>query len=482
MMENESKLWCAYYLATAGMIGAVVLGLEVLAARTMAPSIGTGPIAWASLLAVALGTLAVGNLIGGGIAGRFSTEFVVMWSLIVVAVVLTILSRSYRPLMLWAAGLPLLSGSLMAAMLTQSIPMLVLGTNTPVLLQAGETHVRKGMWHGLVLACGSAGGIAGALVVALTLLPSFGISRSYLVLALILALSTVPLICRGRCWRTLVVVSVLLIGIVVMWCYSGHSQVIQSQHGEIEVRHGAGQSILLIDGLPQTGISHYADTWEGLRHGYLLEVILLSPVKPRNALVIGLGAGLAPGILTMHGIDCESVEIDPCVIEVAKTHFGFTGKATVADGRAFLRHSEKKWDLIVVDVCTSERLPAHMFTVEAMQLAKEHLSDEGILALQFIGDNGRWSASVDRTVKHVFDNSVACTREGSGQAVGPCWIFAGSETIASLVDVMDREELGKVCRQMEFRIQGKLLTDDHFPAELDWASTAGLWRQGYALF
>lgn len=291
MAEHESPKTQLYYLVLAVVVGGVVLGLEVLAARTMAPSIGTGPIAWAALLAVALGTLAAGNLIGGVIAGRFSTESVVMWSFVIAAAALIVLSRIYRPLMIRAAGLPLFRGSLMAAILTQFIPMLVLGANTPVLLQAGETYVRKGMWHGLVLACGSAGGIAGALAMALSFLPSFGISRSYLLLGLVLAVSTIPLICRGRRWRTLVVVLVLLVAIVLCWCYSGHSQVVQSQHGAIEVRHGAGQSILLIDGLPQTGFPHYAERWEGLRHGYLLEVILLAPAKPRNALVIGLGAG-----------------------------------------------------------------------------------------------------------------------------------------------------------------------------------------------
>ena len=480
--EPEAAGPSCYYLILSAVIGAVVLGLEVLAARTMAPSIGTGAMAWAALLAVALGTLAVGNLIGGAMAGRSSADSVVTWSFATAAAAMTVLSRIYRPLMTWAAGLPLVGGSLVAATLTQFIPMLVLGTNTPVLLQAGESRARKGIWHGLVLACGSAGGIAGALIVALVFLPSFGLGRSYLLLSLVLILATTPAMCRRRCWTRSLVLLALLAAIAVCWWHSEESQIVQSQYGEIETRHEAGQSILLIDGLPQTGLSGYADKWEALKQGYLLEVLFLLPTKPRNALVIGLGAGLAPGILGMHGIDCESVEIDPRVVEVARNHFGFTGKVTVADGRSFLRRPEKKWDLIVLDVCTSERLPVHMFTVETMRLAKKHLSNEGILALQFIGDNGRWSASVVHTVSRVFRNPVACRASASMQPVGPCWVFAGRGTLALLPDAMDTDDFGRFCRRVEITVRGELLTDDHFPAELDWARTAALWRQGYSLF
>jgi len=447
----------------------------------MAPAIGTGPVAWAAILAVALGTLAVGNLIGGAVAGRFSTESVVVRSIVVAAAATAILSRVYRPLMMWAAGLPLLGGSLVAAMLTQSVPLSMLGMNTPVLLQAGGSRGRKGLWHGLVLACGSAGGIAGALIVALVFLPSFGLGRSYLLLSLVLVLATVPIVCRGRQWRTSAILLTLLAASVACWCYSGESQVIQTQHGEIEVRRGPGQSLLLMDGLPQTGMSHYRAKWEGLRHGYLLELILLSLVKPRDALVIGLGAGLAPGILATHGIDCESAEIDSHVVDVARGRFGFAGKVTVADGRSFLRKSSRKWDLVVIDVCTSERLPTHMFTVEAMRLAKEHLSEGGVLALQFIGDNGRWSASAVRTVGRVFDNCVAYTRSTSMQPVGPCWVFAGSEIVAGLPEAVDAAGLGEFCERLELNAPGEVLTDDHFAAELDWARTAALWRLGYGM-
>ena len=52
--------------------------------------------------------------------------------------------------------------------------------------------------------------------------------------------------------------------------------------------------------------------------------------QPRNALVIGLGGGLAPRLLAAHGIECHTVEVDPAVVEIARGKFGFTGRATVA--------------------------------------------------------------------------------------------------------------------------------------------------------
>ena len=61
-----------YYLLISGGVGATALAIEVIAARTMAPALGSGPVTWSTLLAVALGMLAVGNLSGGLLSERAS--------------------------------------------------------------------------------------------------------------------------------------------------------------------------------------------------------------------------------------------------------------------------------------------------------------------------------------------------------------------------------------------------------------------------
>ena len=52
----------------------------------------------------------------------------------------------------------------------------------------------------------------------------------------------------------------------------------------------------------------------------------------------------------------------------------------------------------------------HLFTLEAMQLLRGRLAADGVLVIQFIGDDGPWSASLVRTVTgHL------------ARVIAPCW-------------------------------------------------------------
>ena len=104
MSESKPIALQGYLLMVSAVGGAAVLGLEVLAARAMAPAIGSGSAAWSSLLAVALGTLAAGNLLGGFLADRASALAILAWSLVLAAVAVVGLSQVYPPAMRCAAG------------------------------------------------------------------------------------------------------------------------------------------------------------------------------------------------------------------------------------------------------------------------------------------------------------------------------------------------------------------------------------------
>ncbi|HUT31593.1 MAG TPA: fused MFS/spermidine synthase [Sedimentisphaerales bacterium] len=465
-----------YLLVVAAVVGAAVLGLEVLAARTMAPALGSGSVAWAALLAVALGSLAVGNLLGGTLADRVRPGSVIVWSLTLAAAVLLLLSRSYGPAMRWAATHSLLLGALVAAAVTQSLPMMLLGMVTPVLVKAGKETV-AGSWAGAVLACGSAGGIGGALLIGLTVLPRLGLSKSYLLIAAALLLSLLPGVWKERRRIVAVLMAAVMALAVVLWLAGENRNVIQSRHGQIEIRDVEGGRVLLIDGLPQSALVGDISRWQGLEHGYLLEVGLRLSRRPKTALVIGLGAGLAPRLLEAHGLVCESVEVDPRVAEVARRDFGFGGDVTLSDGRTFLAGTDKRWDLIFLDVCTSERLPFHLFTREALETVRDRLTDGGVLVVQFVGDDGTWSASLEQAVGQVFGGSLMLRSRSDIWPVGPRWLFSAR---CSMPDAEEFAHPDVPWQVVEVQAKPKILSDDLFAAEPDWARTAAAWRRLYA--
>ena len=462
-----------YCLLIAAGAGAVVLGLEVLAARTMAPALGSGSAAWSALLSAALASLAVGNLLGGWLAGRVRAGAAIGWAFTLAAGWLVAFSQLHGPAMRWSAEQSLFLGASAAALATQFVPMLLLGMITPVLLRAGERRSRSELWSGAVLACGSTGGIGGALAIGLAILPAIGLSHSYLLAGGMLLLAAAPALLRDRRWLAgVLALAVLMLG-GYCWTRPPARQVVQSLHGQLEVQWDQAGRTLLIDGLPQTALPGQLAPWEALRQGYLLEAGLLFQPEARSALVVGLGAGLAPRVLALHGVPCETVELDPAVVRIAREQFEFAGPVAIADGRAFLQRSDRQWDLIFVDVCTSERLPTHLFTAESMQTLRRRLSPAGLLVVQFIGDDGPWSASLARTVSQSFGPSLVLTPQPDLGLIGPRWLFAGQPVLAR------PQDLSLPWRILEPSSPGLLLTDDHFPSELAWTRTAALWRRLY---
>ncbi|MBW4497007.1 MAG: fused MFS/spermidine synthase [Oscillatoria princeps RMCB-10] len=105
--------------------------------------------------------------------------------------------------------------------------------------------------------------------------------------------------------------------------------------------------------------------------------------------VLGLGVGSLAAYST-PGQEWTFYEIDPAVEKLARNPNYFTflqdSKAplSVVLGDARLRLAERKdnfYDLIVVDVFSSDSIPAHLVTQEALQLYFRKLNQQGLVAI-----------------------------------------------------------------------------------------------------
>ncbi|HHY86689.1 MAG TPA: fused MFS/spermidine synthase [Verrucomicrobia bacterium] len=135
-----------------------------------------------------------------------------------------------------------------------------------------------------------------------------------------------------------------------------------------------------------------------------------------NVLMIGLGGGSTQrSFLHYHtNTVIDTVELDPVVVEVARTYFGVTESARhrihLQDGRVFLRRATNTYDIILLDAYTKTRygssIPPHLATKEFFELARDHMSTNGVLAYNVIGQLHGWRAdiigAIYRTMKEVF--------------------------------------------------------------------------------
>jgi spermidine synthase len=147
----------------------------------------------------------------------------------------------------------------------------------------------------------------------------------------------------------------------------------------------AGNRNISIDGNPVAGTSEMMQSNQKM----LAHLPMLLHEDPRTVLVVGFGAGGAAYSMTLHEpdrIDC--VELVPSVIEAAPyldeaNHDVLSSPifhVTIDDGRTFLLASDKKYDVVSIDVIDPKHLGAsNLFTVESYELCKEHMNPGGIM-------------------------------------------------------------------------------------------------------
>lgn len=105
--------------------------------------------------------------------------------------------------------------------------------------------------------------------------------------------------------------------------------------------------------------------------------------------VVGLGAGSLACYSRKHET-WRFFEIDPVVVDIAakSNHFTFLANCqphldvVIGDARLTMaKEADKSFDLIIVDAFTSDAVPVHLMTAEALQLYASKLTDKGVVVL-----------------------------------------------------------------------------------------------------
>jgi hypothetical protein len=110
--------------------------------------------------------------------------------------------------------------------------------------------------------------------------------------------------------------------------------------------------------------------------------------KLRRVAVVGLGSGTLSCYKT-KGEDWTFFEIDPAVERIARDPNLFTYVSSCApdlrvvlgDARLTLAASPRHYDLILLDAFSSDVVPVHLLTLEAINIYLAHIEDGGMIAL-----------------------------------------------------------------------------------------------------
>jgi hypothetical protein len=159
--------------------------------------------------------------------------------------------------------------------------------------------------------------------------------------------------------------------------------------------HGGTAWSVSVNGVPHQRLTSVAA--RVAEEPYYLRPYQSVPRTPRRVLIIGAGTGTDVAIALAQGAQhVDAVEIDPTLQRFGAQHDPDHAyqdprvSVHIDDGRAFLQQSSDKYDLILfalpdsltlVSGASSLRLESYLFTLQAAEVARDHLAPGGAFAM-----------------------------------------------------------------------------------------------------
>lgn len=385
--------------------GAALMGLEIVGSRVLAPVFGTSLFVWGALITTFLAALAAGYALGGRLADRRPDPSLLAGVLFAAGALVIVLFAAPDLVLAAASAAPVPDRfrALLAAIVLFGPPSVLMGAVTPFAVRlAAKELALVGSAAGRLSAVSTAGSILGAFSTAFFLIPTFatrpilfGLGTSLLVAAL-----CVP---APRPLGRLVLAAFVGAGAALVFLVGpGISKPPPPAGTLVYEKETAYHRIRVVDQGIRRAL-YFDNRLQGyapVRRGITLELnytdglalsLALAP-RARRVVVIGLGAGMLPTLLTERApeIETTSIEIDPEVVAVARKYFAFAPDANdrvlVGDGRRELDRQVDVADVIVVDAYFSDSLPFHLVTKEFDELCARRLSEGGVVAVNFGGE------------------------------------------------------------------------------------------------
>src|SRR5436190_13528701 len=189
-----------------------------------------------------------------------------------------------------------------------------------------------------------------------------------------------------------------------------------SPYHHVQVLDEGGMRMLSFDGTRETRMSLINPLQGHFEYTEYFHMPWIWNHDIHRVLMIGLGGGSTQRSYQHYytNVTVDTVELDPVVVDVAKRYFTVKEtpqlKVINEDGRVFLNSSTNRYDVILMDAYTTTRygssLPPHLTTKEFFQVANTHLTTNGVLAYNVIGQMQGWKADIIgglyRTLKEVF--------------------------------------------------------------------------------
>ena len=209
--------------------------------------------------------------------------------------------------------------------------------------------------------------------------------------------------------------------------------------------------------LRRTPTSYYTAT-SGI--GRLFESLHPS-ITPLKVGIIGLGAGTLAA-WGAKGDVFRFYDINPDVLTIARRDFSFlqdsdaTIEVVIGDARLSLeREPSQQFDVLVIDAFSSDAIPVHLITAQALGIYLRHMKPGGVIAFHVTNRYLNLAPVVEQlaTVHHLQTINIADSPDSPASSSD--WVLL-SDRRSSL----DKPSLAEAATEVEARPDWRLWTDD----------------------
>ena len=408
------------------LCGAVVMVFELVGSRVIGPFLGTSLFVWTSLIGVILASLSLGYYLGGRQADKkvSLSRLARIIFLAAICIVITIGIKDVLLLFLQKNVGEIRIAAVIASIVLFMPASIYLGMVSPYAAKLKLSSLENtGRTIGNLYAISTTGSIFGTLFAGFYLIPFFGTNKLLMFLAIILVVISIVLSLKTNIKSKVSLLLFLVMGLIsfifldTLLIKNGFID-IDTSYNRVFITDSKQQAQNLT--IRRMGInnechsamylesdalvSEYAKSYHLIRHFY---------PDFKNCLMLG-GAGYSfpkSYLKTYPNAEIDVVEIDPKVTQLAKDYFKLKEDPRLTifhnDGRTYLNHTDKSYDVILGDAFNSSySIPYQLTTQESAQKMYDILNEDGIVILNIIssieGDSGKFFRAEYATFKTVF--------------------------------------------------------------------------------
>lgn len=391
-----------FFLAFLEGLGA--MAIEVLGGKMLSPYFGSSLYIWTSVIGITLLCLTIGYYLGGILSRKpdLPKRISLLFNLTgVIMIGLPLLSNIlYQSL----SEFHLFLSCTLFALFVLGPPLIMLGAISPLIIQLNTPELRAaGSTAGKIYALSTLGGIIATFSLGFFLIPSLGVRWPLFIMALLI-LVPVNLVIRPR-------VKVLVPGLIVFSVFAflmfkprkaetagryARTEVYVSEGmmGQLKVIDFIGEGgfvnrALMTNNSPQSIITKQNATALS-QFNYVHFLSSMATLKPQRSSVLLFGMAGASLVyeLQQQNFNIDVVDIDERMFYVSQRYFYFQKKNTnlfTDDARHFMKTAKKKYDIVIIDISSSEVQPSYLYTVESFSEIKKLLNPGGLLFVNFQG-------------------------------------------------------------------------------------------------